>query len=174
MRELPAAREHEAHWTADEQRSVAVWSDHDFSSPGHTGVLPHRDLGHTHVGQSGATFGHVSGSDPGVILVAHVHGLVGSEPELRTLLTELRDATRGEAKSTGFEVLADAEPGELVLLMSWRDEAALRDHYGSPHYLRYRDHVGPLLARPSDVVMHRIGATQHLRDPNPPEPGMFG
>ncbi|HEY6398071.1 MAG TPA: hypothetical protein VIX82_11510, partial [Solirubrobacteraceae bacterium] len=60
----------------------------------------------------------MSGSDLGVILVAHLHGLVGREHELRALLGELRDATRGEAESTGFEVLTDAEPGELVLLMS--------------------------------------------------------
>ncbi len=109
-----------------------------------------------------------------MILVAHLHGLVGRERELRALLAELRDATRGEAKSTGFEVLAQAEPGELVLLMSWQDESGLRDHYRTPYYLRYREHVGPLLARPSDVVIHHISATQHVRDPDPPEPGMFG
>jgi quinol monooxygenase YgiN len=99
---------------------------------------------------------------------------VGRERELRALLAELSDATRREPESTGFEVLADDDPGEFVLLISWQDESGLRDHYATPHYLRYREHVGPLLARPSDVVMHHISATVHPRDPNPPEPGMFG
>ncbi len=109
-----------------------------------------------------------------MILIARLHGLVGGDRELRALLYELRDATRAEAKCKGFDVLADPDPGELVLLMSWQDETGLRDHYDTTHYLRYREHVGPLLARPSDVVIHHISATQRVRDPNPPEPGMFG
>ena len=94
------------------------------------------------------------------MLVAELHGL--------------GDATRREARSTGFRVLASDEPGELVLLISWTDQAALREHYATPHYLRYRGRVGPLLARPSDVVVHHISATVHARDPNPPDPEMFG
>ncbi len=112
--------------------------------------------------------------DPGVLLVAEVHGLAGRVNELRALLAELGEATRGEPKSTGFRVLASDEPGELVLLISWTDEPGLREHYATPHYLRYRGRVGPLLARPSDVVVHHISATLHARDPNPPDPGMFG
>ncbi|MDQ6822557.1 MAG: antibiotic biosynthesis monooxygenase [Actinomycetota bacterium] len=112
--------------------------------------------------------------DPGVLLVAEVHGLAGRVNELRALLAELGEATRGEPKSTGFRVLASDEPGELVLLISWTDEPGLREHYATPHYLGYRGRVGPLLARPSDVVVHHISATLHARDPNPPDPGMFG
>ena len=80
--------------------------------------------------------------DPGVMLVAELHGLVGRLDELRALLAELAEATRREPRSTGFKVLASDEPGELVLLISWADESALREHYATPHYLRYREHVG--------------------------------
>jgi quinol monooxygenase YgiN len=116
----------------------------------------------------------MNASDAGVLLVAELHGLAGRENELRALLSELRDGTHREMKSTGFRVLADEDPGEIVLLISWTDEAALREHYDTPHYRRYRERVGPLLARPSDVVVHHISATVHARDPNPPDPGMFG
>jgi quinol monooxygenase YgiN len=108
------------------------------------------------------------------MLVAELHGPVGRLDELRALLSDLGEATRREPRSTGFRVLASDEPGELVLLISWTDESALREHYATPHYLRYRGSVGPLLARPSDVVVHHISGTVHARDPNPPDPGMFG
>lgn len=50
----------------------------------------------------------------------------------------------------------------------------LRGHYATPHYRRYRERVGPLLARPSDVLVHRVDTTVHAQDPNPPDPGMLG
>ena len=112
--------------------------------------------------------------DPGLILVADIHGLVGRAGELRALLGDLAAGTVGEAGVQSFRVLAGAEPGDFVLLCAYADEAALRAHYATPHYRRYRDAVGPLLARPSDVVVHHVATTVHPRDPNPPDPGMLG
>lgn len=71
-------------------------------------------------------------------------------------------------------MLAAEEPGEFVLLCSWSSETAMREHYDTGHYRRYREQVEPLLARPSDVVVHHISITVHARDPNPPDPGLFG
>jgi quinol monooxygenase YgiN len=113
-------------------------------------------------------------SDPQLILVADVHGLVGPAAELRSLLSELADGARGEPDCIGFRVLSDDDPGEFVLLSSWTSEQALRTHYNTPHYRRYREQVGPLLARPSDVVVHRLAATVHALDPNPPDPEKLG
>jgi quinol monooxygenase YgiN len=112
--------------------------------------------------------------DPGLLLVAEIHGLAAREPELRGLLEALAAGTREEAGCVGYRVLATDDPGELVTLGSWLDEAALRAHYATPHYRRYRMEVGPLLARPSTVVVHHIGSTVHAADPNPPDPGLLG
>jgi quinol monooxygenase YgiN len=109
-----------------------------------------------------------------VLLVAEVHGRTALEAELRALLRELADASAAEPQCAGFRVLAAEEPGEFVLLSSWNTEAAMREHYGTSHYRRYRDQVQPLLARPSDVVVHHIGLTVHAVDPNPPDPGLLG
>ena len=113
-------------------------------------------------------------SDPELILVADVHGLVGRRAELRALLSELAAGAHGEPGCVSFRVLGADDPGELVLLASWASENALRAHYETAHYRRYREYVGPLLARPSDVVVHRLAATVHPRDPNPPDPGELG
>ena len=113
-------------------------------------------------------------SDAGVILIGEMHGLVGRHSELEQLLAELAASTRQDPNCLGYHVASLDEPGEYLVVATWRHEAALRAHYTSPAYARYRGAVGELLARPSDVVVHRISATVHARDPNPPEPGMFG
>jgi quinol monooxygenase YgiN len=113
-------------------------------------------------------------SDPDRILIAEVHGRAGLLAELRAALGELADGAEGEAGCIGFQVLAADQPGEFVLLASFESESALRSHYATPHYRRYRERVEPLLARPSDVVVHHLVATIHARDPNPPAPGRLG
>ncbi|HEV3322052.1 MAG TPA: antibiotic biosynthesis monooxygenase [Solirubrobacteraceae bacterium] len=109
-----------------------------------------------------------------VLLVAQVHGRTALEPELHALLRELADASRAEPQCVGFRVLAAEESGEFVLLGSWNTETAMHEHYDTSHYRRYRNQVQPLLARPSDVVVHHISVTVHAVDPNPPDPGLLG
>jgi quinol monooxygenase YgiN len=113
-------------------------------------------------------------SDSRVIVVAELHGLVGRFAELEALLSELAAGSRDEPGCKAFRVLTANAPGELVLLAEYADDTALRAHYATPHYRRYREQVGPLLARPSDVLVHHVTKTVHAQDPNPPDPGMFG
>jgi quinol monooxygenase YgiN len=110
----------------------------------------------------------------GRLLIAEIHGLAGRERELQELLRELADAARTEDGCLMFRPLPAGEPGEVVLLEWWRDDAALRAHYAGTPYRRYRAAVGELLARPSDVTVHHVAETVHAIDPNPPEPGLFG
>jgi quinol monooxygenase YgiN len=109
-----------------------------------------------------------------LLLVAEMHGRAALEPELHALLRELAVASHAEPQCTDFRVLAAEEPGEFVLLGSWNTETAMREHYDTSHYRRYRDQVQSLLARPSDVVVHHISVTVHAADPNPPDPGLLG
>ena len=107
------------------------------------------------------------------LIVAEIHGVAARLGELRALLAALAAGSREEPGCLSFRVLAADEPAEIVLLSHWRDEAALRAHYATPHYRRYREAVGPLLARPSDVVVHHVGETLRALDPNPPDPVEF-
>ena len=113
-------------------------------------------------------------SDSRVIVVAELHGLVGGLAELGALLGELAAGSRDEPGCRAFRVLSSDAPGELVVYAEYADEPSVRAHYATPHYRRYREQVGPLLARPSDVVVHHVSTTVHAQDPNPPDPGMFG
>jgi quinol monooxygenase YgiN len=107
------------------------------------------------------------------MLVADLHGLAGRIGELRTMPSELAGASRSEDGCESFRVLGAEEPAGLVLLSMWKNEAALRAHYDTPHYRRYRARVGPLLARPSDVTIFHVGETIRALDPNPPDPETF-
>jgi quinol monooxygenase YgiN len=113
-------------------------------------------------------------SDPGVLLVAEVHGRAGLVGELQTVLAELASGALTEPDCLGYRVLADEAPSEYLLFGAWTGESGLRAHYDTPHYHRYRDQVGPFLARPSDVVVHHVSKTVHAHDPNPPDPGLLG
>jgi quinol monooxygenase YgiN len=113
-------------------------------------------------------------SDPGVLLLAELHGRAGLADELRSVLAELVRGTLAEPDCVDYRVLTDGAPTEYVLLGAWSTEVGLRAHYETSHYRRYRDQVGPLLARPSDVVVHHVSQTIHAHDPSPPDPGLLG
>lgn len=108
------------------------------------------------------------------LLIAEIHGLAGRATELHRLLADLSSRARDEDGCLAFRALRADEPGDFVVLSSWRDEAALRAHYAGAPYQRYRAAVGELLARPSDVTVHHVTESVHAIDPNLPEPGLFG
>jgi len=108
------------------------------------------------------------------LLLAEIHGLAGRRAELAGLLEELAAASRQEPACEWFRVLRPSEPGEFVLLSMWKDDSALRDHYRTSHYERYRMQVGPLLARASDVTLMTITSAIRALDPDPPDPGLLG
>jgi quinol monooxygenase YgiN len=107
-------------------------------------------------------------------MIADVHGLAGRAPELQRLLGELAAGAREEDGCETYRVLAADEPGDFLVLAGWRDDTALRAHYTSDHFQRYRASIGMLLARPSDVSIHTIASTVHATDPDPPDPGHLG
>ena len=110
-----------------------------------------------------------------VVLLSRVHGLAGRAAELRQVLAELRDAARASDGCEDFEVgetLGDRT--EFLLTSTWRDEASMRAHYAGAAYSRYTDAVTPLLARPSDAVIHYAERTIHpVGDPST-EAGRLG
>jgi quinol monooxygenase YgiN len=110
----------------------------------------------------------------GVVVIAQVHGQVGRLSELKELLADLATSARQDPGCESYDVAFADEPGECLLVSGWKSEAALRAHYRTEAYLRYRNQVGALLTRPSDVVVHHVSSSVHARDPNPPDPTLLG
>ena len=106
-----------------------------------------------------------------VIIVGEIHALVGRAAELVDLLDETQKRARLEdgCLRYAFAEVVGA-PGRYVVVQEWRDETALEAHYQAPSFARYRDRVGELLARPSDVRLHRVAETVRFADPGPMDP----
>ena len=98
-----------------------------------------------------------------ILVRAEIHGLAGRDAELREVLRAHADALATAAGCEGASVLTplDAEHGEHVLEVTWRDESSLREHYATREYRRYTQAVSPLLAAPSDVVVHYVDRSVH-------------
>jgi quinol monooxygenase YgiN len=105
------------------------------------------------------------------LIIGDIYGLVGLADELVELLSETQAQARLEPGCLAYtfaEVVGD--PGHYLVVQEWRDEQALDAHYSSPTFQRYQEQVGEFLARPSDVRLHRVAETVHLRDPGPMDP----
>ena len=98
-----------------------------------------------------------------ILVRAEIHGLAGRAAELRDVLRTHAAALGAADGCEGATVLEplDAEHGELVLDVWWRDEASLRAHYATVEYRRYTQAVSPMLARPSDVLVHYVDRSVH-------------
>ena len=101
-------------------------------------------------------------ADPTHLLIARVHGVAGRHGDLLAAADELAASSIADDGCLGFDVLSQpAAPSELVLVTAWAGEGAMRAHFRSPAYGRYVSAVTQLLARPSDVTIHRIAGTVH-------------
>jgi quinol monooxygenase YgiN len=111
-----------------------------------------------------------------VLLRAEIHGLAGRAGELRDVLRAhvAALATAEGSEGASASVALDAEYGEMVLESWWHDEAALRAHYATTEYRRYTQAVGPLLARPSDVVVHYVERSVHATADPAADPARLG
>jgi quinol monooxygenase YgiN len=106
-----------------------------------------------------------------VVVVGDVYTLVGRHRDVVDLLRDTQDRARLEPGCLSYafaEVVAD--PGHYVVVHEWRDDAALEAHYASDAFRAYQARVGDLLARPSEVRVHRVAETTHPADPGPMDP----
>jgi autoinducer 2-degrading protein len=88
---------------------------------------------------------------PNSLLVVHVDVAVIPE-QLAGFLAATQEnagASRNEPGVVRFDLLTDrADPGHVVLVEIYRDEAAAAAHKDTAHYQQWRDAVAPMMARP--------------------------
>jgi quinol monooxygenase YgiN len=95
-----------------------------------------------------------------VVVVGQIHTLLGRRDELLELLLETQELVSEEPGCVSYafaEVVG--QPGRFLVAQEWRDEAALEAHYRSVPFLRYQAAIGELLARPSELRVHRVRET---------------
>ena len=88
---------------------------------------------------------------PNSLLIVHVDVAVVPD-QLEAFLAATEEnatASRDEPGVLRFDVLSDrTDPGHVVLVEVYRDEAASAAHKETAHYARWRDAVAPMMARP--------------------------
>jgi quinol monooxygenase YgiN len=106
-----------------------------------------------------------------VVAVARVHGIAVAHADLVELLRRTAAAARAEPGCRSYEVAEALDVAdEFVVVHAWDDEAALEAHYRGAAHHAYRHDAFGLLARPSDLVIHRVSSTEHPVDPGPMDP----
>jgi quinol monooxygenase YgiN len=106
-----------------------------------------------------------------VIAIGRVHGIAAARPQLRELMLRTAAAARAEPGCRSFafaEALDSAD--EFVVVHEWDDDAALAAHYRGRVHEAYRQGVFGLLARPSELAIHRVASTERPVDPGPMDP----
>ncbi len=94
---------------------------------------------------------------PNSLLVVHVDVAVVPD-QVDAFLDATQEnavASRDEPGVVRFDVLSDrADPGHVVLVEIYRDEAAAAAHKETPHYQRWRETVAPMMARPRQATRY--------------------
>jgi (4S)-4-hydroxy-5-phosphonooxypentane-2,3-dione isomerase len=94
---------------------------------------------------------------PNSLLIVHVDvAVIPDQIEGFLAATEENaDASRDERGVVRFDVLSDrTDPGHVVLVEIYRDEAAATAHKDTGHYQRWRDIVAPMMARPRQATRY--------------------
>ena len=94
---------------------------------------------------------------PNSLLIVNVDVAVVPE-QIDNFLSATRDnaaASRDEPGVVRFDVLSDrTDPGHVVLVEIYRDEAAAAAHKETAHYQRWRDTVATMMARPRQATRY--------------------
>jgi quinol monooxygenase YgiN len=106
-----------------------------------------------------------------VVAVGRIHAIASGRAQLIDLMRRTAAAARAEPGCRAYdfaEVVDGAD--EFLVVHEWEDEAALDAHYRGPAYEGYREGVFGLLARPSDLLIHRVAASERPVDAGPMDP----
>jgi quinol monooxygenase YgiN len=103
-----------------------------------------------------------------VLAVTRIHGIAGRRTELRELMraTEERVAAEPGCRVYRFAATLD-DADEYLHVQEWDSDAAFADHQRSPAFQAYQRGLFGLLARPSDMQLHR-GIQTVIPEPSGP------
>jgi autoinducer 2-degrading protein len=94
---------------------------------------------------------------PNTLLVVHVDiAVLPDQVDAFLAVTEENAAaSRKEPGVLRFDVLTDrADPGHVLLVEIYRDDAAAAAHKETAHYLRWREAVADMMARPRQATRY--------------------
>ena len=106
-----------------------------------------------------------------VLGITRIHGIAGRRADLRELMaaTEARVAEEPGCRLYRFAATLD-DPDEYIHVQEWADDAAFTAHQRSPAFRDYQRGLFDLLARPSEMTVHRAPRSAVPQPSAPPDP----
>jgi quinol monooxygenase YgiN len=106
-----------------------------------------------------------------VVAVTLIHGIAGRRQELRDLMRRTEDRVAAEPGCRVYRFAASLEdPDEYVHVQEWVTESAFADHQRSAAFRGYQQALFDLLARPSEMRVHRAPQTIVPEPSGPADP----
>ncbi len=103
-----------------------------------------------------------------VLAVTRIHGIAGRHEDLRGLMrdTEVRAAAEPGCRMYRFAATLE-DPDEYLHVQEWASEQTFAAHQRSPAFQDYQRALFGLLARPSEMEVHR-GLRTVIPEPSGP------
>ena len=106
-----------------------------------------------------------------VLAITRIHGLAGRRDDLRALMRDTEARVFPEPGCRNYVFAATLEdPDEYVHVQEWADESSFAAHQSSEAFRDYQQSLFDLLARPSDMQVHRATATVTPTGSSVPDP----
>ena len=87
-----------------------------------------------------------------IAAIVEFRPIAGKEAEVEHVLRQMIEPCRAEPGSLRYDLMRRQADGVFVLSEAYADMEAVKAHRASPHYLRYREQIEPLLAAPIEPV----------------------
>jgi quinol monooxygenase YgiN len=95
-----------------------------------------------------------------VVAVTLIHGIAGRRQELRDLMRQTEERVADEPGCRVYRFAATLEdPDDYVHVQEWASDGAFSDHQRSAAFRAYQQALFDLLARPSEMRVHRAPQT---------------
>jgi quinol monooxygenase YgiN len=106
-----------------------------------------------------------------VVAVTLIHGIAGRRADLRALMRTTETRVAAEPGCVQYRFAATLEDADdYVHVQEWASEEAWRAHQTSPAFRDYQQGLFDLLARPSEMKVHRNPQTTVPEPSGPPDP----
>lgn len=106
-----------------------------------------------------------------VVAITQIHGIAGRRSDLRALMAETEPRVSAEPGCVQYRFAAAlGAPDEYVHVQEWASEDAWRAHQTSSAFRDYQHGLFDLLARPSEMKIHRHAQTTVPEPSGPPDP----
>jgi quinol monooxygenase YgiN len=110
-----------------------------------------------------------------VLAVTWIHGIAGRRQELRELMRRTEERVADEPGCVTYRFAATLDdPDEYVHVQEWESDGAFSDHQRSRAFRDYQQGLFGLLARPSDMRVHRALQTTVPEPSGPGDPRAAG